>query len=78
MSEMRAQARSREYPVTVTVDDSDWPTHAVARMRWRDDELYGVGQIRPGELFSDHASERLAVSRALSDLAGRIRANTGT
>jgi hypothetical protein len=72
----RAPGR-REHVITVTVDESGGRTRAVARMRWHDGDLSGVGHTRPDELCPDRASERLAVSRALSDLAGRVRASAG-
>lgn len=64
-----------EHVITVTIDESGGRTRAVARMRWHDGELSGIGHTRPDELFPDPSSERLAVSRALSDLAGRVRAS---
>ena len=65
-----------KHVITVTVDESDGRTRAVARMRWHGGDLSGVGHTRPDELYPDPHSERLAVSRALSDLAGRVHART--
>lgn len=78
MSAAGETTRLREHVVVVTVDDSGWYTRAVARMPWRDGELSGVGHIRCGELLPDRASESVAVSRALSDLARRVHASAGS
>jgi len=68
---------SRQRTITITIDEVDDRTRAIARMDWRDRKLVGVGHTRLGELFPDRASERLAVSRALSDLIAHLHTCVG-
>ena len=63
--------------ITIAIDEAEDGMRAVARMDWQGRKLAGVGGTRLGEMFPDRASERLAVSRALSDLVARLNAWPG-
>jgi hypothetical protein len=72
-----SSGRQRECTVAIAIDQVEDGTRAVARMAWRDRTLVGVGSTRPSELFPDRVSERLAVSRALSNLIARVETCAG-
>jgi hypothetical protein len=72
-----SRGRQRQCTVAITIDEVEDGTRALARMTWRDRTLVGVGSTRPSELFPDRVSERLAVSRALSDLVARVQTCAG-
>jgi hypothetical protein len=63
----------RQCHIAISIDEAEDRTRAFARMNWHDRQLVGVGCTRPGEMFPDRISEKLAVSRALSDLIARLR-----
>jgi hypothetical protein len=63
---------ARQCAITITVDELDGRTRAIARMDWRGHKLVGVGRTRPYELLPDRAAEKLSISRALSDLIARV------
>ena len=68
---MSAEA-TRHRTITITINEADDRTRAVARMDWRGGELVGVGSTRRGELLSDRVAEDLSISRALSDLIAHL------
>lgn len=63
---------ARQCTITITVDDAEDRTRAIARMDWHNRALVGVGRTRPSENFPDRHSEQLSISRALSDLVGQL------
>jgi hypothetical protein len=65
---------TRQCAITITVDENDGRTLAVARMDWQGRRLVGVGRTRAYELLPDRAAEKLSVSRALSELVARLDA----
>jgi len=58
--------------ITITVDELDDRTRAVAEMDWHDRKLVGIGRTRIGEELPARAAENLSVARALSDLVARL------
>jgi uncharacterized protein YgfB (UPF0149 family) len=58
--------------ITMTINDADDCTRAVARMDWHNHNLVGVGHTRRSENFPDRHSEQLSISRALSDLIAQL------
>ena len=65
-------ARQCTITITITVNDAEDRTHAIARMDWHNRDLVGVGRTRPSEDFPDRHSEQLSISRALSDLVAQL------
>jgi hypothetical protein len=63
---------ARHRTITITINEANDRTRAVARMDWQGSELVGVGSTRPGELLTDGVAEDLSVSRALSDLIAHL------
>ena len=66
---------SRRWTVTITIDEHDGHTRALARLRTRDsDRLTGVGlaRLNPAEHEVPEIGDELAVGRALADLSTRL------
>jgi len=74
MRDNESERNTRYRTITVTVDEVNDRTRAIAEMDWNDLKLVGVGRTRPGEEFPSRAAERLSVTRALSDLVARLNA----
>ena len=62
----------RHCAITVTINDVDDRTQAIARMDWHNHNLVGVGRTRPNENFPDRHSEQLSISRALANLTVQL------
>jgi len=60
--------------VTITLDEADRRSRAVARLRWRGRTLIGCGRSRVGvdDGVPTESSEQLALARALSDLTRQL------
>jgi hypothetical protein len=66
---------SKRWTVTITIDEHDGHTRALARLRTRDsDRLTGVGlaRLNPAEHEVPEIGDELAVGRALADLSSRL------
>jgi hypothetical protein len=72
VKEPSRSARRCTITITMTINDADDRTRAIARMDWRNHNLVGVGRTRPSENFPDRHSEQLSISRALSDLIAQL------
>lgn len=68
---------SKSWTVTISIDEHDGHTRALARLRTRDtDRMTGVGLARcnPGDHDVPEIGDELAVARALADLADQLTA----
>ena len=66
---------SKRWTVTITIDEHDGHTRALARLRTRDsDRLTGVGlaRLNPADHEVPEIGDELAVGRALADLSSRL------
>ena len=66
---------SKRWTVTITIDEHDGHTRALAQLRTRDsDRLTGVGlaRLNPAEHEVPEIGDELAVGRALADLSSRL------
>ena len=72
VEEPSKSARHCTVTITMTINDADDRTRAIARMDWHNHNLVGVGRSRPSENFPDRHSEQLTISRALSDLIAQL------
>ena len=75
MSDRNRGDAEKGWTVSVSIDERDGQTRAKARLRWRDNEAVGVGLARlsPAERYVTGIGDELAVARALSDLARRMK-----
>jgi hypothetical protein len=66
---------SKRWTVTITIDEHDGHTRALARLRTRDsDRLTGIGlaRLNPADHEVPEIGDELAVGRALADLSSRL------
>ena len=66
---------SKRWTVTITIDEHDGHTRALARLRTRDsDRLTGLGlaRLNPTDDEVPEIGDELAVGRALADLSSRL------
>ena len=66
---------SKSWTVTITIDEQDGHTRALARLRTRDtDRMTGVGlaRLNPADHGVPEIGDELAVARALADLSDRL------
>ena len=66
---------SKRWTVTITIDEHDGHTRALARLRTRDsDRLTGLGlaRLNPADDEVPEIGDELAVGRALADLSSRL------
>ena len=66
---------SKRWTVTITIDEHDGHTRALARLRTRDsDRLTGLGlaRLNPADHEVPEIGDELAVGRALADLSSRL------
>jgi hypothetical protein len=66
------------WTVGISIDEHEGHTRAKARLRWRDQEVVGVGLARrnPADRNVNDIGDELAAARALADLARRMLAVT--
>lgn len=66
--------RMQDLAVTITLDEHERRSRAVARLRWRDRTLIGSGRSRIGvdNGVPAESGEQLALARALSDLTRQL------
>lgn len=76
MSANESGRNTRQSTITITLDEVDDRTRAIAEMDWHDRKIVGIGRTRPGEEFPTRAAENLSISRALSDLVARLKASS--
>lgn len=70
---------TKSWTVTITIDEHDGHTRALARLHTRDtDRLTGIGlaRLNPADHEVPEIGDELAVARALADLANRLLAGT--
>jgi hypothetical protein len=68
---------TKTWTVTITIDEHDGHTRALARLRTRDtDRLTGLGlaRLNPADHEVPEIGDELAVGRALADLSNRLLA----
>jgi hypothetical protein len=66
---------SKSWTVTITIDEHDGHTRALARLHTRDtDRLTGVGlaRLNPADHEVPEIGDEIAVGRALADLSTRL------
>jgi hypothetical protein len=65
---------TKQWSITVLIDEHDGKTRAKARLHSRDAELTGVGFARcnPADRDVPEIGDELAVARALADLSHRL------
>lgn len=66
---------SKDWTVTIIIDEHDGHTRALARLRTRDtDRMTGVGlaRLNPADHDVPEIGDELAVARALADLSNRL------
>jgi hypothetical protein len=66
---------SKRWTVTITIDEHDGHTRAMARLHTRDtDRLTGIGlaRLNPADHEVPEIGDELAVGRALADLSSRL------
>lgn len=73
-----ASGNSKTWQLDVSIDEHEERTRAKVRLRWRGDELVGVGlaRLNPADEPVAEIGDELAVARALSDLANKLFALT--
>jgi hypothetical protein len=72
------QRLRKAWQVDVAIDEHGAETTATARLRWRDQEVVGVGsaKLNPTDRYFATIGDELAVARALFDAAKQIMAVT--
>jgi hypothetical protein len=68
----------KAWTVDISIDEHGAQTRATARLRWRDQEVVGVGlaKLDPSDRYFAAIGDELAVARALFDAAKQIMAVT--
>jgi len=80
MNQKTPDSAEKDWAVTISVNERDGQTRAIARLRVGDKESVGVGLSRLGP--SEHSvagiGRDLAIARALSDLSRRMMATSAS
>ncbi len=65
---------TKSWQIDVTIDEHEERTRAKTRLRWRGNELVGVGlaRLNPADEPVSEIGDELAVARALSDLVNQL------
>jgi hypothetical protein len=66
---------SKRWTVTITIDEHDGHTRALARLRTRDSDrltAIGLARLNPADHEVPEIGDELAVGRALADLSSRL------
>ncbi|BCO34974.1 DUF1876 domain-containing protein [Mycobacterium heckeshornense] len=73
-----ASGSSKTFDVSILVDEHEERTRARARLRWRGEELVGVGLARlsPDDEPVAEIGDELAIARALNHLAKQLLVTT--
>lgn len=69
---------TKTWQLDVSIDEHEERTRAKARLRWRGNDLVGVGvaRLNPADEPVVEIGDELAIARALSDLANKLFAMT--
>jgi Domain of unknown function (DUF1876) len=72
---------TKSWTVTITIDEHDGHTRALARLHTRDTDLLtgvGLARLNPTDQEVPEIGDELAVGRALADLGNRLLAAAAT